>query len=159
MEDSNSEYEFFSALCLKSGIPCVSAKGKSNIYSTILASNATSFLVIADGAAFGPEMEAVYALTRLKNIELFLPESFEWLVLSSGLFDDTEMREMLGHPADFIDSERFFSWESFFTDALIQKTKDTYLAYRKKELNREYLKEHAASAIEATLPSLGFNAS
>ena len=108
-------------MCLKSGIPCVSAQGKSNIYSTILASNATSFLVIADGAAFGPEMEAVYALTRLKNIELFLPESFEWLVLSSGLFDDTEMREMLEHPADFIDSERFFSWESFFTDALIQK--------------------------------------
>ena len=66
-------------------------------------------------------MEAVYALTRLKNIELFLPESFEWLVLSSGLFDDTEMRKMLEHPADFIDSERFFSWESFFTDALIQK--------------------------------------
>lgn len=159
VEDSSSGYEFFSALCLKSGIPCVSAQGKSNIYSTILASNATSFLVIADGAAFGPEMEAVYALTRLKNIELFLPESFEWLVLSSGLFDDTEMRKMLEHPADFIDSERFFSWESFFTDALIQKTKDTYLAYRKKELNREYLKEHAASAIEATLPSLGFNAS
>ena len=66
---------------------------------------------------------------------------------------------MLEHPADFIDSERFFSWESFFTDALIQKTKGTYLAHRKKELNREYLKEHAASTIEATLPSLGFNAS
>lgn len=41
----------------------------------------------------------------------------------------------------------------------VQKTKGTYLAYRKKELNREYLKERATSAIEATLPSLGFNAS
>ena len=40
-----------------------------------------------------------------------------------------------------------------------KKTKDTYLAYHKKELNREYLKERAASAIEATRPSLGFNAS
>ena len=146
-------------MCLKSSIPCVSAKGKSNIYSTILSSNAKSFLVIADGAAFGPEMEAVYALTRLKNIELFLPESFEWLILSSGLFDDAEMREMLEHPADFIDSERFFSWESFFTDALVQKTKDTYLVYRKKELNCEYLKGHVVRVIETTLPNLGFNAS
>ena len=67
------------------------------------------------------EMEAVYALTRLKNIELFLPSPSSGLFFLRGYSNDTEMREMLEHPADFIDSERFFSWESFFTDALIQK--------------------------------------
>ena len=59
----------------------------------------------------------------------------------------------------FLTQSGSLTWESFFTDALIQKTPRTPLAYRKKELNREYLKEHAASAIEATLPNLGFNLS
>lgn len=54
---------------------------------------AKSVLVIADGAAFGPEMELVTSLRRFKDVRLFLPESFEWLVLGSGLFDDRQTRE------------------------------------------------------------------
>lgn len=40
-------------------------------------SQVSSILVIADGAAFGPEIETVLALGRYKRLQLFLPESFE----------------------------------------------------------------------------------
>lgn len=155
VEDTNSGYEFFNALCQKSGVPCISARGKSNVYSAALHSDASRILVIADGAAFGPEMEAVYALGRFKDIKLFLPESFEWLVLRSGLFDDNETRRMLERPADYIDSERFFSWEQFFTHELIEKTAHSYLAYQKSRLNDAYLEDKAIGSIVKDMPNLG----
>ncbi len=72
MEDSNSGYQFFSALCEKSGIPCISANGKSHIYDIVLEREESDVLVIADGAAFGPEMELLTSLQRFKSIKLFL---------------------------------------------------------------------------------------
>ncbi len=111
VEDSNSGFEFFNALCKRSGIPCISAGGKSNVYNAVLERQESNVLVIADGAAFGPEMELLTSLQRFKNIQLFLPESFEWLVLQSGLFNDKQTRDMLANPAAFIESESFFSWE------------------------------------------------
>ena len=155
VEDSNAGYEFFKVLCAKSKIRCVSAGGKSNIYETALSSQAQKLLVIADGAAFGPEMPYVYSLRRFKEIELFLPESFEWLVLRSGLFNDVETQDMLLHPADFIDCEKFFSWEQFFTKQLRELTRDSYLAYRKEALNPAYLQQHELNTIAESLPKLG----
>ena len=93
VEDSNSGYEFFAVLCKNSGIPCISAGGKSNIYDIALNRKERDILVIADGAAFGPEMEFLVSLQRFKRIKLFLPESFEWLVLKSGLFPDKRTQE------------------------------------------------------------------
>ena len=46
-------------------------------------------LVVADGAAFGCEMEKIMQLIRLgRRIILYLPESFEWLVLKSGIIEE-----------------------------------------------------------------------
>lgn len=155
VEDSNSGYEFFFALCAKSGVPCVSAGGKSNIYRLLRERSETEILVIADGAAFGAEMAYVTSLTRFKKIRLFLPESFEWLVLSSSLFDDVGTREMLLHPSDHIESSEFFSWEQFFTKELIEKTSGSYLAYSKRGLNEVYLHPREFNAIAEELPELG----
>ena len=42
--------------------------------------------MIADGAAFGSEMEKLMRLIKgYPNIALYLPESFEWLILKSGV--------------------------------------------------------------------------
>ncbi len=155
VEDSNSGYEFFSALCAKSGVPCVSAGGKSNIYRLLRERSETEILLIADGAAFGAEMAYVTSLTRFKNIQLFLPESFEWLVLNSSLFADAKTRDMLLHPASYIESATFFSWEQFFTKELIEKTSGSYLAYSKRELNEVYLHPREFTAIARKLPELG----
>ena len=155
VEDSNSGFEFFNALCKRSGIPCISAGGKSNVYNAVLERQESNVLVIADGAAFGPEMELLTSLQRFKNIQLFLPESFEWLVLQSGLFSDKQTRDMLANPAAFIESESFFSWEQFFTHELIEKTRGTYLAYDKSKLSSAYLDDHVSKKIEGRLPQLG----
>lgn len=155
VEDSNSGYEFFATLCAKSGVPCVSAGGKSNIYRLLRERPEGEILVIADGAAFGAEMAYVASLMRFKKIRLFLPESFEWLVLSSSLFDDARTREMLLHPVDHIESAEFFSWEQFFTKELIERTSGSYLSYSKRELNEVYLQPREFDAIAAELPGLG----
>lgn len=155
VEDSNSGFEFFAALCENSDIPCISACGKSNIYDIALSREERDILVIADGAAFGPEMEFLTSLQRFKRIKLFLPESFEWLVLKSGLFPDRNTQEMLRNPASYIESADFFSWEQFFTHELIEKTRDSYLAYNKSRLNEAYLDKRARETIEEGLPNLG----
>lgn len=54
---------------------------------------------------------------------LYLPESFEWLILSSRILNDSEIDKILEVPSDYIDSEKYFSWERFFTELLIEKSK------------------------------------
>lgn len=55
-EDSNSGHDFFQAVCDKQNIVCKSAGGKSNLFRLASASQ-QPVLLIADGAAFGPEMD------------------------------------------------------------------------------------------------------
>ena len=62
-----------------------------------------------------------------KNICLYLPESFEWLILNSGLIEEKNVRNILEQPEKFIDSREFLSWERFFTKLLTDITKDSYL--------------------------------
>lgn len=98
--------------------------------------------MIADGAAFGPEMDRVLQLVQTREkLALYLPESFEWLVLSSGILKDTEIAQILQTPSDCIDSKEYFSWERYFTALLTEKTAGTYLNYTKKTLNEAYLRD------------------
>ncbi len=151
VEDSNSAYQFFRNLCEKEHIICETANGKSNIYDTILRATDDKILVIADGAAYGPEMERTLALKRNKNVVFFLPESFEWLILRSGLIEDKELDRILEKPSEFIESEKYFSWERFFTALLIDEAKETPLAYQKRRLNPTYLHEKNNRTIRKTI--------
>ena len=62
-----------------------------------------------------------------KNIYLYFPESFEWLILNSGLIQGKDIRVILDNPKDFLDSREYFSWERFFTKLLVERTKDSYI--------------------------------
>lgn len=88
-------------------------------------------------------VEEIYGLYEVmqqkENIKLYLPESFEWIILKAGLIEEKEIRKMLEEPEQYIDSKDYFSWERFFSHLLIEKTKDTYLQYRKTSLNKTYL--------------------
>ena len=87
-EDSNSGYEFFKSVSLEKKISCESSNGKSNIFSMLKNVDNEEVCVIADGAAIGPEMNRLYVqTTKKKNIKLYLPESFEWVILNSELID------------------------------------------------------------------------
>lgn len=152
VEDTNSGYEFFSAYFGRYQIPCVSAGGKSNLYKEIVASPYRTLLVIADGAAFGPEMERIVSLRKRKDLILYLPESFEWLVLKADLLKDKEVKTILDTPAEFIESSRYFSWERFFTELLTERSAGTYLQYGKSKLNPVYLQKHEMEQVAANMP-------
>ena len=147
-EDSNSGYQFFDAVCTEHQMQCDTANGKSNVFYYLKVHKDEKILVIADGAAFGPEMDRVLQLVQTrKNLALYLPESFEWLILSSGILKDMEVAQILQTPSDYIDGKDYFSWERYFTALLTEKTAGTYLNYTKKTLNETYLKDGVKNAI------------
>ena len=98
-------------------------------------------LVVADGAAFSSELGKIHQLMEAQpnKITLYLPESFEWLILKSGILGGQTPGEILANPSDNIESSLYFSWEQYFTDLLIQLTHDTVLHYSKNRLNPSYL--------------------
>lgn len=152
-EDSNSGYQFMKAVGSKNNMKCISAEGKSNVFYKACEEKA-ALLIFVDGAAFGPEMERVYelALTR-KNIIIYLPESFEWLILKSNILNESDVGKILNNPENYIHSEEYMSWERFFTHLLIQKTLGTYLEYSKSKLNNHYLDDRIINKICNEMPS------
>lgn len=150
-EDSNAGYQLFSKISGEKGIDCVAANGKSNIFSVLqaLKRQGRAVFTVADGAAFGPEMDKVYQLqqTDPDHVVLYLPESFEWLVLQADLVRDSEIKKILENPADYIECGKYFSWEQYFTSLLIERTNGTYMQYSKSNLAAYYLQDENVEKI------------
>lgn len=162
-EDSNSGHEFFKAVTADD-ISCISAGGKTKIKHLVNDNKGKKLLIIADGAAFGSEMDELYRyIKKHPEVSLYLPESFEWLILKSGLIDGNRIVDILQHTEDYLESSDFFSWERFFTKLLISETEGTYLQYSKQRLNEVYLnakeKEQILSSANIIRPMLGNTAS
>jgi len=159
VEDSNSGYQFFENICRALKIQCASANGKSNIIGGLkkVAGNEET-LVIADGAAFGSEIDKVLKYVKSRsNIKLYLPESFEWIILSSGVAKNGDIPTILENPYDYIDSEKYFSWERYFTQLLVEITNETPLKYSKRKINPAYLQERVKERIMAVMEGIEFN--
>lgn len=157
-EDSNSGYEFYRAVCDENGIACTSAGGKSNLKTVMGKTGGKSILVIADGAAIGSEMNELYQLMHYKPaIKCYLPESFEWVVLKSGVIDGKAVQDILNHPEDFIESREYFSWERYFTALLVEYTRNSFLKYSKSKLNNAYLHERVKQAILNSMKGVSWN--
>lgn len=63
---------------------CETMNGKSNVFHYLNMHKNERILVIADGAAFGSEIDRVMQLIGGKDqVVLYLPESFEWLILKA----------------------------------------------------------------------------
>ena len=153
VEDSNAGYEFFEAVAEDKYWTTISAGGKSNICKRLKKYEDKKILIIADGAAFGPEMDMVMKKINLSNsMAIYLPESFEWLILKSDVIRDKDIAEVLDHPSDFIESKEYMSWERFFTALLVDKTKDTYLRYSKSKLNDTYKNKRIQEKILREIP-------
>ena len=153
-EDANSGFQLFRKVGEKYGIVCISAAGKDNIKRELLPLKTEKVLVVADGAAFGPQMNDVYHLMQESDAKfsLYLPESLEWLILKADLIGQPDVLEILEHPADYIESSEFFSWEQFFTKLLEQRTKDVpYLRYEKAKLPEFYLTDDSIRKIVETM--------
>lgn len=149
VEDTKSGYQFFKSIFDESKINVIPAGANSSIYGLILQNLDKKILVIADGAAFGSEMNRIMMLQKQKpeNIKVCLPESFEWLILKSGLIKSSDLDDMLMNTSMYIESKEFFSWEEFFTKYLIQISSGTPFAYKKPKLNKNYLIEENTQKI------------
>lgn len=157
-EDSQAGFTFFSQVSKTRGICCESAGGKSNILGILqeklLDKEQKETLVIADGAAFGPEMAHISQLLRGNvNIKLYLPESFEWLLLYADIFNKPFICKKLEEAENYIESEKYFSWERYFTDLLMEETKDSPYPYDKSNLKDFYLQDKIVQKVlEAMAP-------
>lgn len=160
VEDSNSGYDFFKNICMEAGIICNSAQGKSNLRAAMANVGNANTLAIADGAAIGSEMNELYQFMKHNpHAKCYLPESFEWLILKSGLIGGKIIQIILEHPEDYIDSEKFFSWERYFTSLLMEYSQDSYLRYNKRKLNEAYLSEKPKKAILNAIQKIKFTRS
>ena len=61
-EDSNSGYQFFNQVCKENDLDCESMNGKSNVFHYLNIHRNEKILVIADGVAFGSEIDRVLKL-------------------------------------------------------------------------------------------------
>ena len=157
-EDSNSGCEFFSSIAEECAMPCESAEGKSKISNWLLQNTSKNPLIIADGAAFGSEMNRLMEIIYIRsNVALYLPESFEWLILKSGLIDGNRIRKIVQTPEDYIDSENYLSWERYFTELLVKETQGSFLRYSKSRLNDVYLHAKEKKAILEAMDVIGRN--
>lgn len=143
-EDAQAGHQFFKQYFDGTNVRCEASQSNSAIFKWLSQHPQESVLVIADGAAFGSEMDRVMKLCQAHSdrFQLCLPESFEWLILKSGLIRADHIDVILANPSAFIDSLEHFSWEKFFTNFLIQNTAGTPFQYQKGKLNAVYMQEN-----------------
>lgn len=147
VEDSNAGYEFFKNIC-SSKVSVISAGGKTKIRELVSKYTDKEILVVADGAAFGSEINEMYLdMQKNQRTKMYLPESFEWIILRSGLIDGNRIATILDNPEDFIESSEYFSWEVYFNKLLVKETEGTYLQYSKSKLNSSYLNDKEKNRI------------
>lgn len=152
-EDSGAGNQYFDLYCREKELLCESTDGNSNMIKAIRKS-LQGMLCIADGAAFGSYIDECiqYLKYAKKDCVLWLPESFEYLILQSGIVKVTDLGNILENPSDYIDSKKFANWERFFTFLLIEYSKETVFAYNKAELNEYYKSESSRNKIEKEIP-------
>lgn len=147
-EDSNSGYQFFNSVCRQQQLKCETMNGKSNVFHYLNMHKNERILVIADGAAFGSEIDRVMQLMGGKDqVVLYLPESFEWLILKAKVVKSKWADQVLEKPWEYVESKTYFSRERFFTAVLIEETNGSYLAYAKRKLNPAYLNDSVKDSI------------
>lgn len=152
-EDSKSGFQFFEDRFEDSNLHVETAGTNSRIGAWLDEHRESKVFVIADGAAFGPYADVVLKIQNLRRDQLVvcLPESFEWLLLKSGIVHSAAIDRALADPSNHVDSEKHTSWEQYFTDLLKQETAGTPLAYHKSKLAKAYTSDANAAKVMALI--------
>ncbi len=163
-EDAKAGYQYWKSICEQNGVECITAESKTAITKTVSEYKGKKLLVIADGAAFGPEMERLILKQKNlnKRVAICLPESFEWLLLASEILKYADLDKLI----DFenikalnieIDSSKYFSWEPYFTELLEEATKNSiYCKYSKAKLEEFYMKDSNVTKVLDLLKKVKF---
>lgn len=132
IEDSKVGYMFYKQTSRHKN-ECLSAYGNSNVTSIVedaVQKGAKSIFVIADGCGFGVYFDALLRLKKVAkrqhnvDIRLFLPPSFEYLVLKSGIFRYEE--DKLINTQNYALIEKYMGWEVYYTEELIKASGGEY---------------------------------
>lgn len=99
-------------------------------------------------------MESImkYIMNVDEKAELYAPESFEYILLQSDIFVSNQLKKKLTETYNYADSEKYFSWEQYYTALIVEETKDTEKQYSKSKLNPYYLSEKNRKRIIDRLP-------
>ena len=107
-EDSNSGYQFWGHVFKDSRM--ISSNGNGNLIKQVKELKTGDTLVIADGAAFGSLMESCLNAFRVQSsrrISLWLPESFEYLILKSNILKSEKFIEIMENKPEYLDCEKY----------------------------------------------------
>lgn len=98
----------------------------------------SKILIIADGSAIGPQIDSLRYLQSnyTFTIAAWLPESFEFVLLHSIIFEhDEHIQAVISNPIDYVDS-KYMSYEKYFEALLNNLLHNIGESYKKSGLNR-----------------------
>lgn len=141
-EDSGSGYQFISRFAKRYGIDTDSCGGNANIYKYIdkYKNTGKNILVIADGAGIGCHIEKILnSLNGSDNISLWLPESFEWLLLHSVVFEtgNNTLKNTLNNIRS-VSGKAYMNAETFCTKLIKKLSENTPYEYSKSSCRKCY---------------------
>lgn len=129
-EDEDSGYEYYKTYF---GDKVLSSRGNSNLSKY----GADNTLLIGDGCAIGAYIQDLL----LTGTDLYLPESFEYTLLQSGMFSHvSEVKESIRYPEKMIGTG-YASPERYYADLLCRITQNTPARYSKTNLSECYVKD------------------
>lgn len=128
-EDEDAGYEYFHYFY---GEKVISSHGNSNLskYSS------SDCLLIGDGCAIGAYIQDLL----LSDADLYLPESFEWMLLQHDMFRKMKEVQKTIQNLDNMADTRYASPERYCAELLAFITRNTPAQYTKSKLNECYTK-------------------
>ncbi len=140
-EDSGSGYTLYKLIDSENN-KVYTALGKDTVIDKAIQAYKNehkSVTIIADGAAFGSQMENLIKMQKLFPISAYLPDSFEFVLLHSCIFENNlSIQNIINDPLNHIESS-FASGERYFTYILNQLMNDIGISYKKSGLNRCFI--------------------
>lgn len=128
---------------------------KKAIKNSITTGKYSNIYAIADGSAFGSEVSKLveYLLSPdfevlNADVNIFLPESFEYLLLSTHLFDIPDLKDKLENTENYCEASKFITWERYYT--YLMKS----VGYSKSRLSKDLLNNDVIEGVYASIPDL-----
>ena len=148
-EDSNAGNSFFKLLY--KDFKVLSGNGNASVVKVLQETTETNVLCIVDGADYGAHIYKIYSYAqhnKSRNITIWLPESFEFILLKAGVISFTGLDKILENPSEYVECKDYLSWERFFT-ALAQQYGNNY---RKGKLPKYYKNDIFIEKVKNIMP-------
>lgn len=111
-------------------IECIKGSGNSKIYNKLEKKSYDDLMIIGDGAAFGAHISKLSPLVKKRGYQLYLPESFEYLLYDKSIFGE-DVSIIKNNTWDYAEG---VSWERFYTKQLGIDLKSFNIKYSKHSL-------------------------